>query len=224
MQPGEVIGPGGQSPEQPERPSAEEVPQVSQAPAVEQQSAVSEPDQTSPSEEPSTQWKFNDEADIQSEAQPPVIGSVEWTASEYIAHEKGLSWYVFLGLVIAVLAAVVYLLTGELISTIVIVVMGFAFGAFAARPPQELQYVLDNNALHVGNRSYGYGQFKSFAIVNEGPIHSIMLMPLQRFMPPLSVYFAPEDEDKIANALSNYLPYENRKQDIVDRLMSKVRF
>ena len=102
--------------------------------------------------------------------------------------------------------------------------MGAAFGAFAARKPQELKYRLDNSALHVGDRSYLYSQFKSFTVIEEGLIHSIMLMPLQRFMPPLSVYYAPEDEDKISEALSSYLPYEDRKQDFIDKLMRKVRF
>jgi hypothetical protein len=184
-----------------------------------------EPEQTQPPAEPDSQWQFRDEESADSQpAAPAQHDPVEWTASEYIAHDKGLGWYVLLGLAIVAFALVVYLVTDEMISSVVIVVMGLAFGAFAARQPRELHYSLDNNALHVGERSYGYGQFKSFTIVDEGPIHSIMLMPLQRFMPPLSVYYAPEDEDKIANALSSYLPYEDRKQDVVDRIMRKVRF
>jgi hypothetical protein len=225
MQPGEVIGPGGQPPEEPKQPISEESVQVSNEPAPDTSSAATMSEQNQQSEEPASQWQFRNEESPESQsAAPERHDPVEWTASEYIAHEKGLSWYVLLGLAIVAFAAIVYGVTGELISSVVIVVMGIAFGAFAARQPQELNYSLDNDALHVGGRSYGYSQFKSFTIVDEGPIHSIMLMPLQRFMPPLSVYYAPEDEDKIANALSSYLPYEDRKQDVVDRIMRKVRF
>jgi hypothetical protein len=225
MQPGEVIGPGGQPPEEPKQPISEESVQVSNEPAPDTSTDAPMLEQDQQSEEPASQWQFRDEGSPESQPTVPERHDpVEWTASEYIAHEKGLSWYVLLGLAIVAFAAIVYGVTGELISSVVIVVMGIAFGAFAARQPQELNYSLDNDALHVGGRSYGYSQFKSFTIVDEGPIHSIMLMPLQRFMPPLSVYYAPEDEDKIANALSSYLPYEDRKQDVVDRIMRKVRF
>jgi hypothetical protein len=225
MQPGEVIGPGGQPPEEPKQPISEESVQVSNEPAPDTSTDAPMLEQDQQSEEPASQWQFRDEGSPESQPTVPErLDPVDWTASEYIAHEKGLSWYVLLGLAIVAFAAIVYGVTGELISSVVIVVMGIAFGAFAARQPQELNYSLDNDALHVGGRSYGYSQFKSFTIVDEGPIHSIMLMPLQRFMPPLSVYYAPEDEDKIANALSSYLPYEDRKQDVVDRIMRKVRF
>ena len=225
MQPGEVIGPGGQPPEEPKQPISEESVRDSNESVADVSPAATESERSQPAEEPASQWQFRDEESPENQSTAPrQHDPVEWTASEYIAHEKGLSWYVLLGLAIVAFAAVVYGVTGELISSIVIVVMGIAFGAFAARQPQELNYSLDNDALHVGGRSYGYGQFKSFTIVDEGPIHSIMLMPLQRFMPPLSVYYAPEDEDKIANALSSYLPYEDRKQDVVDRIMRKVRF
>src|SRR5690606_8954315 len=173
--------------------------------------------------EPASQWQFTgDEAEVSGPSAPAPQEPIRWTASEYVAHEKGVGWYILLGLAIVAFAAVVYVVTGELLSSVVIVVMGIAFGAFAARQPQELDYALDNTALHVGNRSYGYAQFKSFTIIDEGAIRSIMLMPLQRFMPPLNVYYAPEDEDKIATALSGYLPYEDRKQDVVDRFMRKV--
>jgi hypothetical protein len=218
MQPGEVIGPGGQPPQEPEKP-AEVAKKATETASVEQIS----PEQ--PVEEPASKWQFRDEA---SDGNVPQSSArhenVEWTASEYIAHEKSPGWYLMLALAVAGFAAAVHLITDELISSVVIVVMGIAFGAFAARQPQELHYAINNTTLNIGNKSYSYGQFKSFTIVDEGPIHSIMLMPLQRFMPPLSVYFAPEDEDKIATALSSYLPYEDRKQDVVDRLMRKVRF
>lgn len=218
MQPGEVVGPGGRPPEQPEKPAEEG---ALNAP-VSQASADEAP---KPVEEPSSQWQFRDEESDEVAASPQSSHeTVEWTASEYVAHEKSPGWYLLLSLAVLGFAAAVYFITDELVSSIVIIIMGIAFGAFAARQPQELHYTLDNTALHVGNRSYGYGQFKSFTIVDEGPIHSIMLTPLQRFMPPLSVYFAPEDEDKIADALSSYLPYEERRQDIVDRIMRKVRF
>lgn len=222
MQPGEVIGPGGQLPEEPEKPEDRSTQDNEPAAQSSPEPSVSETDNP---QEPSGGWEFTDEEESVAGAPPPVQhDTVIWTASEYISHEKNASWYLVLGVAVVLAAAATYLLTQELVSSVVIVIMGAAFGAFAARKPQELSYVLDNTALRVGPRAYPYAQFKSFTVLEEGPIHSIMLMPLQRFMPPLSIYYDPSDEDKIAEALSSYLPYEDRKQDMVDRLMRKVRF
>lgn len=214
MNPGDVVGPGG-SPDADEQKHIDKV----EEPKDQQELAT---------QEPAADWKFTGNDDTNDQDTVPVQAaqhdSVTWTASEYIAHERSAGWYGLLALAVVVLALLVYFITRELISAIVIVIMGIAFGSFAARKPQELAYVLSNTALKVGERSYPYAQFKSFTIVEDEQLHAIMLMPLQRFMPPLSVYFDPSDEEKITAALSSYLPYEDRKQDLVDRLMRKVRF
>lgn len=218
MQPGETIQPGGV-------PSSEEPKQPEAAPDT------SVPEAVAPAEvksaEPESQWQFSGDDQSEGAAAPSLPApheTVTWTASEYVSHEKNAGWYFALLGVVIVCAAIVYVLTRELLSPVVILIMGAAFGAFAARKPEELTYVLDNSALRIGQKTYPYAQFKSFTILEEGPIHSIMLMPMQRFMPPLSVYFDPTDEEKIADALQSYLPYEDRKQDYIDKLMRKVRF
>ncbi len=223
MQPGDIVGPAGSPPENKEQveptTSPTEIPQAPQsvAPPAQVQNNTE-------TEQPASNWQYSAENTQDQTGEQAVHGTVSWTASEYIAHEKGGSWYILLAFAVIVGAALVYIITKEMISAVVIVIMGVAFGGFAVRKPQELNYVLDANGLTVGNKLYEYGQFKSFTVVEEGAIDSIMLMPLQRFMPPLSVYFDPADEEKITNALSAYLPYEDRKQDPVDRLMRKVRF
>lgn len=223
MQPGDVVGPAGSPPENKEQVQPTTPPvEIPQAPQLDTQpTPVRAAVET---QQPASKWQYSSENTQDQTGRPPVHESVSWTASEYIAHEKGGSWYIILAVAVIVGSALVYLITREMISAVVIVIMGVAFGGFAVRKPQELNYVLDASGLTVGPKLYEYEQFKSFTVVEEGAIDSIMLMPLQRFMPPLSVYFDPADEEKITNALSAYLPYEDRKQDAVDRLMRKVRF
>jgi hypothetical protein len=59
--------------------------------------------------------------------------------------------------------------------------------------------------------------------MQEGPLTSANLFPLKRFMPPVTAYFDPKDEEKITNVLGNYLPYEDRKMDGIDRLSRRLR-
>ena len=175
------------------------------------------------SQSPSTPWQFNSEADHATPVQPHH-DTITWTASEFIAHEKTSSWYVLLGLGAIIFAAVVYLFTKDILSIIVIFIFAAVFGYFAARKPRVLTYSLDGGGLHIGDKFYPYADFRSFAVMDEGGINAIWLMPLKRFMPSLTIYYAPNDEDKIMDTLASYLPFEERDHDMVERLMRRVRF
>jgi hypothetical protein len=164
---------------------------------------------------------FNDAQNTAQDRSEPV----EWTASEYIAHHKNAGWFAALGLITAVLSILVFLLTrGDRISAGVVILAGIAFGIFAARQPQVLQYGLNESGIRIGDKFYGYGEFKSFSILKEGAFSSITLLPLKRFMPPISIYYAPEDEERIVHLLSAVLPVEQHQEDRLEQLMRRLRF
>ena len=162
------------------------------------------------------------------ESQVPFIENnahVEWTASEYLANPKSSGWFLLLALASVVIALIVYFVTGgDIISTVVIGVIGLALGIFAARQPHVLNYSIDDDGLHIGQKFYPYSSFKSFSVVYDNALGYISLMPLKRFMPPLIIHYDPNDEDKIANTLVEYLPLEDHKIDIVDNIAKRFRF
>lgn len=176
----------------------------------------------------SANWQYNPDqesqpADVSAPATSSPV-SVNWTASEYVAHHKSASWYMAFALIMAAAAALVYLFTRDAVSSLVIIILGILFGIFAGRPPEVLDYAIDSSGLHIGRRYYPYAIFKSFYIVEDGTMRSIVITPLQRFMLPISLYYDPSDEEEIIKTLSNYLPIEERGHDLVERLMRKVRF
>jgi hypothetical protein len=152
------------------------------------------------------------------------VGTVTWTASEFIAHTKSTGWYLMLALVAIAIAALVWLVTKDKISTTVILVAALALGGYGARKPRQLQYVLNDQGLEIGSKYYAYDEFGSFSIMQEGAFSSIVFVPLKRFAPLTTIYYAPEDEDKIVDILSERLPMEERHHDAVDRLMHRIRF
>lgn len=157
-------------------------------------------------------------------AMPPAQKSVAWQAPEFIEHIHGPGWYASLLLITAAVAAAVYFSTGEYFATVTIVVVGVIVGVFAGHKPQPVQYEISSSGLAVNDKNYPYNSFKSFAVMREGPLNSINLYPLKRFMPPVSAYFQPADEKKIVEALGDYLPYEERKMEGIDRLSRRLRF
>lgn len=121
-------------------------------------------------------------------------------------------------------AFVLYMLTRDAVTAAVVVVGGLFLGVYGARKPRQIQYQVDFQGIRVGARRYEYGLFRSFSVVPEGAFASIVLMPLKRFSPPLTLYYSPSDEENILSILGTQLPFENRKPDFTDSLMRRIRF
>lgn len=150
--------------------------------------------------------------------------SIEWTASEYIAHEKNAGWYVQVMLAAIIIAAVVYLITRDVVSTVVIIFAGIVFAVAAARKPKVVAYRVDHGGLTIGQRYYPFNQFKSFAVMQEGPLAKLVFMPLKRFMPTVDIYVPPENGEAIMQAVSGALPLETRKQGLAETFAHRIRF
>jgi hypothetical protein len=168
-----------------------------------------------------------DAQDTEANAEPTVTRgsskSVSWQAPEFIEHHHPGSWYAALVLITVVLAAIVYLTTKDLFATATIIIMGVIVWVFAGHKPGQAQYEVSGKGLSINGKLYPLSAYKSFTVLQEGDFNSVNLFPLKRFMPPISAYYSPADEQKITDVLGNHLPYEERQMDGIDRLARRLR-
>jgi hypothetical protein len=162
-------------------------------------------------------------ANINTPAAPPQ-GSISWSAAEYIDHERGAGWYGALLLITVLIAVGFYFITKDYFAVGTAVVVGIIIAVAVGRKPRQITYEITDKGLRVGEKIYAYNMFKSFSVTQEEGAESINLFPLKRFMPIVSAYFTPQDEDKIVNAIGEHLPLEEHKLDNVDRLARRLRF
>lgn len=179
------------------------------------------------------EFQYKPETSLQGVAEPPAQGVEElegsepllqWKASEFIDHQKSFVWFLPVVICGLLVAFVSYLLTKGILTTLVIVVGTIAFSVFAKQKPRTLTYALFPASIRIGQRQYSYDDFKSFSIVQDGALYSIFLEPIKRFFPPQTIYFPPEEGEKIFDFLADRLPHIERKTDPVERLMQKIRF
>ncbi len=191
---------------------------------------MDEGNQKTTGQEPQSGWQYAPSSGPANTPTPnpgpsaPAPGDVEWTASEFVAHQKGFAWYLGFGGIGLLLAVGIFALTRDIFSVVVIVILSCVLGYATSRQPRVLTYRLDRSGLTIGQKFHPYGEFKSFALINEGAFTSITFAPLKRFMPPLSIYFSPEDEHAIMTALGAHLPMQPAVRDGFDQLMRRVRF
>jgi hypothetical protein len=231
VQPGTVVTPGGVETDQPRAPITFDQDGPAQpgsvvAPADLQPASPSIPEPVpapEPSPVPEAVIASSSTSSPLPEPLPVPEGTITWTASEFVAHDKSAGWYLSLALVAALASAVVYLISRDIISVGVVLAAGALLGVYGSHKPRQLEYRLSEQGIAIGEKTYSYDEFRSFAVVPEGAFSSITFMPLKRFSPPISIFYAPEDEDRIIALLSDRLPFEEHS-DAVDNLMRKIRF
>lgn len=183
-----------------------------------------------PSPQPPVGVAASDNTVSQQPVQPeaaPAPGEnqiVQWQASEFIDHQKTAQWFLPLIIGVLTLGALMYLITRNILSTVVVVLGGATFLVFAKQKPRTLSYALTASGITIGQKKFLYDDFRTFSIVQEGAIFSVFLEPIKRFMPPLSIYFDPNDGEKIFDILAQHIPHQQREVDPVEKLMRRIRF
>lgn len=149
--------------------------------------------------------------------------AVSWEASEYIHRSKDFGWVIGFGCVVIIILAISIYFKAWTFAALV-VVMALTMGVFAFRKPKTKRYTLNNHSLTIDNTTFQLSDFRAFGVLNEEAFYSIILMPIKRFMPAVTMYFAQEDGEKIVDILSGSLPLENVQPDPIDSFMRRIHF
>lgn len=187
-------------------------------------------------QEPNTSWTYTPDSassptqenvavqDNSSQPTPEQAESVSWSGSEFMENYKSPLWFMALGVVLLIISAVIYLISKDIISIVFVIIMGILFAVMATRRPRQLQYYIDDQGVRIGQKSYFFSDYKSFSYHHHGAIGYVNLLPLHRLHNELSIYFPPENERQILDILADYLPNEQRKEDLIDRFTKLIRF
>jgi hypothetical protein len=148
---------------------------------------------------------------------------VRWQATEYIHHDKSALWFVIFGIIVVVIMAIAIIFIRSITFDILVPVMAASLLVYAYRPPRLIDYTLSRQGLHINDRLYPFSEFKGFGVVRDGGEYSIMLLPVKRFKPGVSVYFPEEAGEAIVDMLGVRLPMQELHLDIVDQIIRKLR-
>ncbi len=147
-----------------------------------------------------------------------------WVASEYIHQEKNWLWFVIFAIVAVGLIVGGVMLLKSYTFPVLVVVMVAAIIVYSRRPPSQIEYTLSGDqGLYVGEKLYHFNEFKAFGLIRDGEHHSIMLIPIKRFAPGVSVYFPEDVGEKIVDILGARLPMQDLKLDTIDIIVRKLR-
>jgi len=148
----------------------------------------------------------------------------EWSASEFVEHDKGYNWYGYLIVGAVLISARLFLVTKEIMSIVVTVLLAIVMAIYGTAKPKTVDYKITGNGVSLGPKHFNFSEFKSFSIIEDSAMPYIQLMPQRRFMVPITIFVDPEHTNEIAELIGQFLPYDQKKRDAVDKLSSRLRF
>lgn len=220
MQPNQAPLPARPQPEQPSAVSQQPTVQPVVAPMPAPLATSDQPLRTEPQQNPVDP---NTVAATSLQGLPVDETTVHWQASEYIHRDKGFLWYVVFSIVVLALIALAILIMRAWTFAILILVMAAALIVYSRRPPRLLNYTLSRQGLHIDDKLFPFHDFKSFTIIHGDDEHSIMLVPVKRFRPGVTVYFPEESGEAIVDMLAARMPMQESKLDVIDQIIRKLR-
>jgi len=152
-----------------------------------------------------------------SEVQP-----IRWQAPEYIQERRSPWWFIgFWAVAILLMAAAIFVIK-SITFAVLVPAMAAALMIYSHRPPRILNYVLSGKGIYISEKLHSLTEFKSFGIMQEESIPSLMLIPVQRFRPGLTIHFPAEAGESIVDLLGQRIPMQEIKLDTFDRIIRKL--
>ncbi len=147
---------------------------------------------------------------------------ISWSSLEHVS-EKSIKWYLILIFVTIIISGLVYLVTKDLISTIVFVLCGFLIFVYSLKKPRNIEYKIKNNSLMIQNKTYFLSNFRAFSIFKNKNTESLVLVPLKRFVPRIYINLNQDISAKVIDKVNQIIPAEKYTQDLSDKIIDLIR-
>ncbi len=175
-------------------------------------------DQNVPQEE-YTQPEYSEAADFEqvSETQP-----IQWQAPEYVQERRSPWWFIAFWVIAALLMVVAFFVLQSWSFALLVPAMAAALMIYSHRPPRILNYVLSGKGIYINEKLHPIGEFRSFGIMRDEAIPSIMFIPVKRFRPALTIHFPEEIGEAVVDLLGHRIPMQELKLDLFDQIIRKL--
>ena len=152
----------------------------------------------------------------------PSSQPLQWQAPEYIQERRSPWWFIIFWVVVAVLMALAAFVIKSWSFAILVPAMAAALMIYSHRPPRMLNYVLSEKGIYINEKLHPMSEFRSFGVLPEESLPSIMFIPVKRFRPGLTIHFPAEMGEGIVDTLGSRIPMQDIKLDVFDQLIRKL--
>lgn len=114
------------------------------------------------------------------------INTIEWKAPEYKHKERSMDFFWTIGIV-AIVSAIIAIWFGNYVFAIFIIVAGGCLIMFTFKKPENIEFAIDNDGLHIGKDMYPWKNIKSFDVKEGMPFGKLMVETSRKFLPIFTI-------------------------------------
>lgn len=148
---------------------------------------------------------------------------IAWNAPEGVRVQRGAVWYVLFAIVLAGLMALAILVFQNWTFTILLPIMAVALFVLSNKNPQTINYAISPKGIYIADTLHDFSEFRAFGLLHENDQHSILLLPVKRFSPGLTIYFSEAEGEKIVDMLGARLPMQEIKPDALEKFIRLIK-
>jgi len=148
---------------------------------------------------------------------------LHWQALEYEHYERSPDWFWAVGIITIALSVTAIILHNVLFA-FVIILSGFVLSMYAARPPKEIDVVIDDVGIRVEHTFYPFHSLESFWIEENEENSKILIKSQRLMMPYIIIPLGDADEEKVHAYLTRHLPEQFHSESSFHKLMERLGF
>ena len=148
---------------------------------------------------------------------------IAWNAPEGVRVQRGAVWYVLFAIVLAGLMALAILVFQNWTFAILLPIMAVALFILSNKNPQTINYAISPKGIYIADTLHDFSEFRAFGLLHENNQHSILLLPVKRFSPGLTIYFSEAEGEKIVDMLGARLPMQEIKPDALEKFIRLIK-
>jgi hypothetical protein cdiviTM7_02271 len=148
---------------------------------------------------------------------------IAWNAPEGVRIQRGAVWYVLFAIVLAGLMALAILVFQNWTFAILLPIMAVALFVLSNNNPQTINYAISPKGIYIADTLHDFSEFRAFGLLHENDQHSILLLPVKRFSPGLTIYFSEAEGEKIVDMLGARLPMQEIKPDALEKFIRLIK-
>lgn len=148
---------------------------------------------------------------------------IAWNAPEGVQVQRGKLWYVFFVIVLIGLMALAILVFKNWTFAVLLPIMAVALFVLSNKTPQIINYAISPKGIYIADVLHDFSEFRAFGLIHENNQHSILLLPVKRFSPGLTIYFSETEGERIVDMLGARLPMQEIKPDALEKFIRLIK-
>ncbi|MDO4773874.1 MAG: hypothetical protein Q4A37_01995 [Candidatus Saccharibacteria bacterium] len=146
-----------------------------------------------------------------------------WQAPEGMSAHRTVLWYIVFGVLTLGLMLLSIFLIKSWTFAILVPIMAVAVLLAVSRPPRMINYAVSPKGVYVADKLYDFSEFRAFGVMLDPQQPSIILLPVRRFSPGLTLYFSEAEGERIVDMLGARLPMQEVTPDAIEKFIRAIK-